>query len=43
MNSLGEMSARFDINVFAYVLMNNYYHILLLRANRTNLFKSMPA
>ena len=24
MDSLGEMSVRFDINIFAYVLMNNH-------------------
>jgi REP-associated tyrosine transposase len=40
MNSLGEMSVRFDINIFAYVLMNNHYHILL-KTNRANLSKGM--
>ncbi len=40
MDSLGEMSVRFDINIFAYVLMNNHYHILL-RTNRANLSKGM--
>ena len=40
MDTLGEMSARFDIDIFAYVLMNNHYH-LLLRTNRANLSKSM--
>lgn len=40
MDSLGEMSVRFDINIFAYVMMNNHYHILL-RTNRANLSKGM--
>jgi len=40
MDSLGEMSERFEIDIFAYVLMNNHYHILL-RTNRANLSKSM--
>ena len=40
MDSLGEMSVRFEIDIFAYVLMNNHYHILL-RTNRANLSKSM--
>ena len=37
---LGEMSARFEVDVFAYVLMDNHYHILL-RTNRANLSKAM--
>lgn len=40
MDTLGEMSERFDIDIFAYVLMNNHYHILL-RTNRANLSKGM--
>jgi len=40
MDSLGEMTERFEIDIFAYVLMNNHYHILL-RTNRANLSKSM--
>ena len=36
----GEMAERFDIDLFAYVLMDNHYH-LLLRTNRANLCKSM--
>lgn len=39
-NLLGEMSSRFDVDVFAYVLMNNHYHILL-RTNSPNLSKAM--
>jgi len=35
-----EMASRFKIDVFAYVLMNNHYH-LLLRTNNDNLSKSM--
>ena len=37
---LGEMSARFAVDIFAYVLMDNHYH-LLLRTNRANISKSM--
>ena len=37
---LGEMSSRFEVDIFAYVLMNNHYHILI-RTNRPNLSKAM--
>jgi putative transposase len=37
---MGEISNRFDVDVFAYVLMDNHYHILL-RTNRPNLSKAM--
>lgn len=37
---LGKMAERFEMDVAAYVLMNNHYH-LLLRTNRANLSKSM--
>jgi REP element-mobilizing transposase RayT len=40
LNTLGELSARFDIDIFAYVLMDNHYH-LLVRTQRANLSKSM--
>ncbi|MCP4371602.1 MAG: addiction module toxin RelE [Deltaproteobacteria bacterium] len=40
MDCLGEMSERFEIAVFAYILMDNHYHILL-RTNRANLSKGM--
>jgi len=40
LKTLGRMSDRFEVDVFAYVLMNNHYH-LLLRTNRANLSKSM--
>ena len=40
MNCLGEMSVRFETDIFAYVLMDNHYHILL-RTNRANLSKGM--
>ena len=36
----GEMSERFEISIFAYILMGNHYHLLLL-TNKTNLLKSM--
>lgn len=35
-----EMSERFEIDVYAYVLMNNHYH-LLLRTRQANLKKAM--
>ena len=39
-NLMGEMSDRFEVDIFAYVLMNNHYHILL-RTNSANLSKAM--
>ena len=36
LNVLEEISERFDISIFSYVLMGNHYH-LLLRTNRANL------
>lgn len=40
LKTIGEMSERFEVDVFAYVLMANHYH-LLLKTNRANLSKSM--
>jgi REP element-mobilizing transposase RayT len=40
LDTIGEMSERFEINIFAFVLMNNHYH-LLIRTNRANLSKAM--
>ena len=37
---LEEMTERFEVDIFAYVLMNNHYH-LLIRTNQDNLSKSM--
>ncbi len=37
---LEEMSKRFEVDIFAYVLMSNHYH-LLIRTNQPNLSKSM--
>ena len=37
---LEEMSDRFEVDIFAYVLMSNHYH-LLIRTNQGNLSKSM--
>jgi putative transposase len=37
---LEEMSERFGVDIFAYVLMSNHYH-LLIRTNKQNLSKSM--
>jgi len=40
LESTGEMSERYDMDIFAYVLMGNHYH-LLLKTNRSNLSKGM--
>lgn len=40
LETLGDFARRFDIDIFAYVLMENHYH-LLLRTNRANLCRSM--
>ena len=40
LDAVGEMSERFDIDVFAYVLMDNHYH-LLVRTRQANLKKAM--
>ena len=40
LDTLGQMSNRFDVEVHAYVLMNNHYHILL-KTKKANLSKSM--
>ena len=40
MDAVGEMSERFDIDIFAYVLMDNHYH-LLVRTRQANLKKAM--
>lgn len=40
LNTLGRMHERFDLDILAYVLMDNHYH-LLVRTNRPNLSKSM--
>jgi len=40
LEAVGEMSQRFDLDIFAYVLMNNHYH-LLVRTRRANLKKAM--
>jgi REP element-mobilizing transposase RayT len=37
---LGEMSQRFEVDIFAYVLMANHYH-LLIKTRRANLSKAM--
>ena len=39
-DTLGEVSDRFDVDVFAFVLMSNHYHILL-RTNQGNPSKAM--
>jgi len=38
--ALSEISERFEIDIIAYVLMNNHYH-LLIRTGRANLSKAM--
>lgn len=40
LDSIGDMAQRFEIEVFAYVLMDNHYH-LLLRTARANLSRAM--
>lgn len=40
LSTLGRMSERFEVDIFAFVLMDNHYH-LLFRTNRPNLSKSM--
>jgi len=37
---LGEMSKRFEVDIFAYVLMANHYH-LLIKTQQANLSKAM--
>jgi putative transposase len=40
LETLGNMSERFEVEVYAYVLMDNHYH-LLLKTNKPNISKSM--
>lgn len=40
LDTIGEMSERLAVDIFAYVLMHNHYH-LLLRTRRANLSKAM--
>jgi REP element-mobilizing transposase RayT len=40
LDTIGEFSERFEINVFAFVLMDNHYH-LLVRTRYANLKKAM--
>jgi REP element-mobilizing transposase RayT len=40
LDALGDMAQRFEMDVFAYVLMGNHYH-LLLRTARANLSRAM--
>jgi len=40
LDTVGEMSERFEVEVFAYVLMDNHYH-LLVRTRQANLKKAM--
>jgi len=40
LDTIGQMSERFDNDIFAYVLMDNHYH-LLLRTTKANLSRSM--
>ena len=40
LDTVGEMSQRFNVGIFAYVLMQNHYH-LLLRTMRANLSRTM--
>ena len=40
LNTVGEMSERFEVDIFAYVLMGNHYH-LLVRTQLANLSRAM--
>ncbi len=40
LETVSEMSERFEVDIFVYVLMSNHYH-LLVRTNRANLKKAM--
>jgi putative transposase len=40
LETIKEMSERFEVDIFAYVLMSNHYH-LLVRTNRANIKKAM--
>jgi REP element-mobilizing transposase RayT len=40
LSTLADMAGRFEVEVYAYVLMGNHYH-LLLRTQRSNLSKAM--
>ena len=40
LDTISEMSERFEVDIFAYVLMSNHYH-LLVRTHRANLKKAM--
>jgi putative transposase len=40
LDTIGELSERFAVDIFAYVLMDNHYH-LLLKTRRANLCKAM--
>jgi REP-associated tyrosine transposase len=40
LSTLGRLSERFEVDIIAFVLMDNHYH-LLFRTNRSNLSKSM--
>jgi len=40
LDTIGEMSERFEVEVYAYVLMDNHYH-LLVRTRQANLKKAM--
>ncbi len=40
LGTVGEMGERFALDIYAYVLMDNHYH-LLFRTNRANLCRSM--
>ena len=40
LDTIGQMSERFDSDIFTYVLMDNHYH-LLLRTPKANLSRSM--
>lgn len=40
LETLGKMSERFEVEIYAYVLMDNHYH-LILKTNKPNISRSM--
>ena len=40
LDTLGEMASRYDLDIYAYILMSNHYHILL-KTHHSNLSKAM--
>ena len=39
---LADMSERFEVEIYAYVLMDNHYHLLLRSGGRSLVYKFLP-